>query len=203
VFKVIKGNRLVLASASPRRRDFLESLELNFEVIPAEIDEDALTIDQPGEVVAKLAELKALKVAAELSDDVSVLAADTIVALDGKLFGKPQDREHSIAMLRDLSGKVHQVYGGIALVNRAKELKVVRVVSSDVHFYELDSKLLKSYVDSGEYRDKAGAYGIQGMGQLLVKEIKGSYSNIVGLDLALVVRMLLENNIIELRSSSC
>jgi len=199
MYKLAPNTKLVLASASPRRKDLLESVGLEFEILPAQINEEGVDIKDGAALVRELASLKAKKVATLVSDDSWILAADTIVALDGKIYGKPSDPAQSSIMLHELSGKEHQVYGGYTLINRAKSVSETKVVCSKVSFYQLEPELIKAYVASGEPKDKAGAYGIQGLGQLLVREISGSYSNIVGLDLALVIRMFLQYGIIKLR----
>lgn len=178
---------LVLASGSPRRRELLQGLGLEFEVRPADIDETPFAGEVAGSYVLRLAEGKARAVArpGEL-----VLAADTVVAIDGRLLGKPEDPADARRMLAELSGRAHQVLTGIALCDVDRALLLAQMEVTQVRFAVLDAAEIAWYVDSGEPLDKAGAYAIQGQGAIFVEAIEGSYSNVVGLPLALLYRLL-------------
>lgn len=181
--------RLILASGSPRRQEFLRGLGLEFEVRPADVDEGPLPGEEPSRFVARLALDKARAVAAR-EPEAHILAADTIVVLGSELLGKPQDEAEAVAMLRRLAGRTHEVWTGFALCRGAEPLHQ-QAVRTEVTFTALSDELCRAYVATGEPLDKAGAYGIQGRGGFLVERICGSYSNVVGLPLAEVVSALL------------
>ncbi len=185
---------IVLASASPRRQEILRDAGVRFIVIPANIDESAVDVPaDPGEYVRKVAFAKARTVAQALASDRQlsgriVLGADTCVALDGTIYGKPTSTADATRMLRSLSGRTHLVTTGVALIGpRGTKVFAQRTL---VTLYQLDDALVDAYVRSGEPMDKAGAYGIQGLGALLVSQIAGDYLNVVGLPLARTVREL-------------
>jgi septum formation protein len=179
--------RLILASGSPRRVELLRAAGLAFAVVPAQVDETPLEGETPVAHVLRLARLKADRVAARRPDDV-VLGADTVVTVDGLLLGKPADDAEARAMLERLSARAHEVLTGVA-VARGGEI-ATGVDRTVVHFAQLCEEDLAWYVASGEPRDKAGAYGIQGRASRFVDRIEGSYSNVVGLPVSLVVRLL-------------
>ncbi|MGR8920331.1 MAG: Maf family protein [Gammaproteobacteria bacterium] len=172
---------LVLASRSPRRAEFLRLLGVAFEVVAADVDEGALAGEAPRDYVCRVARLKATTAAARLPGR-PVLAADTTVAIDGELLGKPADAAAAAAMLRRLSGRSHEVFSAVVLKGAGAEH--VAVAGATVEFGTLDAGIIDAYVASGEPLDKAGAYGIQGLGGALVTRISGSYSAVVGLPLA-------------------
>lgn len=174
---------LVLASGSPRRRELLTHLGVPFRVVVPDVDETPHDGEIPAALVRRLAEAKAAGVDASV-----VLAADTVVELDGVVLGKPTDPDDARRMLRSLSGREHAVRTGVA-VRRKRELSI-EVVTTTVRFVELDAAAIDRYVDSGEPVDKAGAYALQGRGGVFVESIAGSPSNVVGLPLATVARML-------------
>jgi septum formation protein len=174
---------LVLASASPRRRELLARLGLTFRVVPADIDETPLPGERPVALVRRLAAAKAAAVAGD-----PVLAADTIVEVDGTILGKPVDADDARVMLRRLSGRAHHVHTGIAV--RSGERVQVDVATTVVTFVPLTPALVDWYVAGGESLDKAGAYAIQGTGGAFVEHVRGSVSNVVGLPLTTVVRLL-------------
>ncbi len=182
---------LVLASASPRRRELLASLGLDFRIDPGSAEEPR---PEPGEVPAdyalRAAKAKALPVAAAHGEAV-ILAADTIVVLDQDILGKPMDTAHAVDMLLRLSGRTHQVVTGCCL--RAPEgVNELFAVSSDVTMRRSNRAELAAYAATGEPLDKAGAYAIQGLGGFLVRRVEGSYTNVVGLPLSRVLERLLE-----------
>lgn len=181
---------MILASQSPRRIELMREAGYDIRVIPADIDETPLPDETPLALVERLARAKAQAVAALPGNaDETVLAADTIVALDGVLLGKPADEAEAKRMLRRLSGRTHQVATGVCIAHGAERRSFVDV--TDVTFFELTDAQIDTYVASGEPRDKAGAYGIQGAdGRLLVERIDGDFYNVVGLPIAKVVRAL-------------
>jgi septum formation protein len=170
--------RIVLASASPRRQQLLAQLGVRFEVRPAALDETPLPDEDARAHVERLAIANATAVAAPA--DV-VLAADTTVELDGRIFGKPTDAAHALDMLRMLRGRTHQVHTGVAVL--AGRVMTSTVVTSGVRLAHLDDEMLAWYVATGESSDKAGGYALQGAGALLVAEIHGSPTNVIGLPL--------------------
>jgi septum formation protein len=186
--------RLVLASGSPRRQEFLRGLGLEFEIRPADVVEEPVPGEEPRRFVERLALDKAQAVAA-LDPAAHILAADTIVVLAGELLGKPRHEEEAISMLMRLGGRTHEVWTGFALC-RGAELLSRQAVRTEVIFAPLSEELCRAYVRTGEPLDKAGAYGIQGQGGFLVERIRGSYSNVVGLPLAEVVSVLLACGVI-------
>lgn len=177
--------KLILASASPRRAALLTEAGISFEVCVADVDERALPGETPGEMVARLAQLKAERVAASHSGRL-VLAADTVVVLDGEALGKPVDADHAKAMLRRLSGRPHEVLTGFCLAGGEGPV-IIRTVSTRVFFRELGDGEIERYVASGIPLDKAGAYGIQADSFCMVSRIEGSYSNVVGLPMTEVL----------------
>ena len=182
--------RLVLASASPRRADLLTAAGYAFEVRPAVVDESARPGEIPAEYVRRLAAWKADAAANPSAADEVVLGADTTVVLDGEILGKPDDDAHAVRMLRRLSGRAHEVLTAVAL--RYGHRRAADVACTVVHFAHLAEEDLAWYVASGEPRDKAGAYGIQGLAARFVERIDGSYPNVVGLPVALVARLIRE-----------
>jgi len=173
---------LILASASPRRQELLRQLGLDFEVIPSSIEERISPGTEPDMAAMKLAESKAVDVAHRVEDGL-VIGADTVVALDDCILGKPKDEEEAREMLERLSGRWHRVFTGIAVINKATLEKVTTCEESRVKFKDINAAEIENYIRTGEPMDKAGAYGIQGKGALLVEKIEGCYYNIVGLPL--------------------
>ena len=171
---------IILASASPRRKELLEQIGCCFRIETADTEEAGREGMTPSELVMKNAHLKAAAVAA-LHPDIPVLGADTVVSLDGNIYGKPRDREHAIEMLTSFSGRAHQVMTGIALAWKGRIWQAYE--TTEVVFAPLSAASITRYVDTGEPADKAGAYGIQGRAAVFVEQIRGSYSNVVGLPL--------------------
>ncbi|MEM7354707.1 MAG: Maf family protein [Acidobacteriota bacterium] len=184
------GRQLVLASGSPRRRELLEGLGVELVIHVADIDESAVPGELPEPYVRRLAESKARTVGAQLDDSQQavVLAADTIVAVDNDLLGKPRDDDDASRMLARLAGREHEVLTGVAVL--ASGGVQIGVERTRVRFAELTTAEIAWYVGSGEPLDKAGAYAIQGLGALFVEAITGNYSNVVGLPLPLTYRLL-------------
>ncbi len=179
--------KIILASNSPRRKELLTQAGVDFEVKSADVEE-ITTKTNPDEVVIELSQLKARAVAKDNAGRV-VLAADTVVACDGKILGKPADENDAFNMLKALSGKSHQVYTGVTIISEDGSIKSF-AECTEVVMYENSDELIHKYVATKEPMDKVGAYGIQGKGAVLVKEIKGDYNNVVGLPLAKVYRVL-------------
>jgi septum formation protein len=184
--------RLVLASASPRRRELLAQAGYAFTVHPAHIPEDPLLHEEPVAYVVRLAREKAETVFRELSSDPSeslvVLGADTTVTLDGQILGKPADAADAARMLRTLSGRTHRVITGVALATEAGTEVAAEVTA--VRFLTLSDAEIDEYVATGEPLDKAGAYAIQGRAAKWIPRVEGCYFNVVGLPLALVSALL-------------
>ncbi|WP_100331724.1 Maf family protein [Bacillus xiapuensis] len=178
---------IILASGSPRRKELLKQMNVPFTVIVSEADESLSAPMPPEETVKALAVLKAEAVAKNHENSI-VIGADTIVALDGNILGKPKDRRDAERMLVQLSGREHSVYTGVAMV-KGKQ-KHVFYQKTNVTFWELSHEEIAAYLDSGEPFDKAGAYGIQGLGAAFVKHISGDYFSVVGLPIASVYRQL-------------
>lgn len=178
---------VILASASPRRRELLELAGIPFEICPSDAEELADSYLSPAELVIENASRKALSVS-EARPGKTVLGADTVVCINGRILGKPHDRADAADMLRLLSGKTHQVYTGVSVTDG--ETILSEAVCTDVTFFPLSDGLIERYLNTGEYRDKAGAYGIQGHGCVLVEKLNGDYFNVMGLPIARVFRIL-------------
>ncbi|WP_295633695.1 nucleoside triphosphate pyrophosphatase [uncultured Intestinimonas sp.] len=179
---------LILASGSPRRRQLLEQIGLTFVVRSSDVDESVSPGLTPAQVVESLSARKGEAVAAEAAPGDLVLSADTVVALDGAILGKPRDRAEAEAMLTALSGRTHQVYTGVTLLQDGRRLTEHEVTA--VTFRPLSPGEIAAYVSTGEPMDKAGAYGIQGLGALLVERLEGDYFNVMGLPLCRLGEML-------------
>ncbi len=182
--------RLILASASPRRAELLAAAGYSFEVRAVDIDERSLPDELPADYVQRLAAGKSLRALEEVNmgDGYIVLGADTAVVLGGQILGKPRDAEDAARMLRVLSGRTHQVFTGVSGRSAAATLTLVEETA--VTFVRLTEEQIAWYVASGEGGDKAGGYGIQGLASRFVPRIQGSYSNVVGLPVAAVDRLI-------------
>lgn len=180
-------NKIILASASPRRKELLETAGAEFEIIVADVDESVPEGTKPEDAAIMTAEKKALAVAESHKDSV-VIGADTIVVAGEKILGKPTDKTDACRMLSMLSGVEHKVITGVCLACEDKKITFAQV--SKVKFYDLTDDEINAYVETGEPMDKAGAYGIQGKGCVLVEKIEGDYFNIVGLPVARVMKEL-------------
>lgn len=180
------SKRVILASNSPRRKELLKKIADDFDVVSPDVDEsiDNIKIE---EIPAKLAQRKANAVFKN-NQDCIVIGADTVVILDNELMGKPKDKEDARRMLMNLSGKTHKVITGCAIISSENEVHFS--VVTEVTFFMLSAKEIEDYVNSGEPLDKAGAYGIQGLGYSLVEKINGDYNNVVGLPISLLNKKL-------------
>lgn len=186
--------RIILASSSPRRASYLRALGFRFRRTVPSVDETRLARESPRKYVERLALAKATAVAKKYPADW-VLGGDTTVVLDGQVLGKPQDAPDAERMLRSLSGRSHQVLSGLALVNRATRDARSAVATTTVWFRELTPEEIRWYLDTGEALDKAGAYGIQGKGGILVERIEGSFSNVVGFPVETFYRLWRESRL--------
>lgn len=183
-------NKLVLASQSPRRKELLKLISDEFIVHPDNSPENADKTLSPHEYVSVLSMEKCMNVAEKFEEDAVVIGADTVVTAEGRILGKPSSEENAVSMLKALSGKVHSVYTGVTVMCRAQSKVITFYEKTDVHFYELTDAEINSYVATKEPMDKAGAYGIQERGALFVKKVDGDYSNVVGLPVARLARIL-------------
>ena len=192
---------IVLASRSPRRQALLSLLGLSFYVLPSKIKEPPPASGQcPEEYATYLANLKAEDVCQRRSDCL-ILAADTIVVLKGQILGKPRTEDHALEMLQNLSGQTHEVITGVTLLCKQKQINISFTCKSSVTIAKFPENVLKGYIQTGEPMDKAGAYGIQGVGAFLVQKICGSYTNVVGLPLTELLKYLKQTGAIELASN--
>ena len=184
---------IVLASGSPRRRDLLEKLGWSIRVVVPEVDERPLPSESPEKLCMRLAGAKAAKVAQTdpyNGESIPIVAADTIVVVDGDVLGKPADESESLVMLKRLRGRAHEVLTGISVIWKGKSLSTME--RTVVNFRPLDDSAVQAYAATGEGADKAGAYAIQGKGSLLVASIEGDYFNVVGLPLCRLSSMFEE-----------
>ncbi|OUN05450.1 septum formation inhibitor Maf [Flavonifractor sp. An92] len=180
---------IILASQSPRRRELLERMGLTgFQVISPDVDENLGEELPPAELVSRLSRRKAQAVAAKAGQDALVIAADTVVALEGTILGKPADELAAFRMLSALSGARHQVYTGVTVLRGEEAYTEYEV--TDVTFRELSEGEIEDYIRTGEPMDKAGAYGIQGYGALFIEGIQGDYYNVMGLPVCRLGRLL-------------
>jgi septum formation protein len=178
--------QIILASGSPRRRELLKGLGLEFQVIPADIDETLLTSESPQSLVERLSITKA-KAITKSYPDALVIAADTTVALGNQVLEKPKDREENKLFIERLQGRKHDVFTGHALMYKGRLESIVK--RSEVHFRPLGNEEINAYVATGEGLDKAGGYGIQGRGAALIPHIVGCYFNVMGMSVAAVVEL--------------
>ena len=181
------SGKLILASASPRRKELLALAGFEFDVVTSSVDEIIDPELKPHELVVSLASQKAKAVASKHTDK-TVIGADTVVVLDGKVLGKPKNEQDAVDMLKALSGNIHEVYTGVYLVNGGKEKGFYECTK--VKFCTLSDEQISAYVATGEPMDKAGSYGIQGKGCMLVEGIEGDYFNVVGFPVSRFCREL-------------
>jgi len=195
--KPVNGPGLILASQSPRRRYLLEQAGIEFSVIPSSFDENSVKPSSPDVYVRQLAESKARDISEQYADSW-VIGADTIVFIDSNILGKPDSRVEARSMLERLSGKTHQVLTGYCICCHRIGRLFSDVVKTEVRFKKLTAREIDWYINSGEPFDKAGAYGIQGIGTFLVRRINGSYTNVVGLPVCEIMDFLIREKIIAL-----
>ena len=183
----------ILASASPRRKELLSLITEDFTVQVSDIEEKTDPSLSPEETVRELARQKGEAVFSHFPDD-TVISADTVVVLDGKILGKPKNDEDAFSMLSSLSGRSHFVYTGVFIAGKSTKISFCQ--KTEVTFFSLSDKEILDYIATGEPADKAGAYGIQGKGSVLVSGITGDYFNVVGLPISQLNRALKENNLL-------
>lgn len=186
---------IILASGSPRRRAYLKDLGLSFSVSVADIEEKILSDEKPDTYIERLAYAKAGNIA-ESNPNEWIVAADTVVCFNNMVLEKPIDKEDAVLMLLRLSGQEHVVKTSVCLFNKERSVADICSVSTRVLFWKFPEDVARAYVQTGEPLDKAGSYGIQGKGSFLVREIHGSYSNVVGLPLCEFIEMLRHRQLI-------
>ncbi len=194
---LVQYKHIVLASGSPRRKDYLEKYNLNFEIIIGNIDESVIPGEEPESFARRMALEKANAVIPECTADAVVIAADTIVVFQGEILGKPASQGDVLPMLKKLNGNTHEVITSYQVVDKSTNEEINRSVSTEVRFNQLSDELLSAYSQSREPLDKAGAYSIQGLGTILVESIKGSYNNVVGLPIEVLLRDLVAMQVID------
>ncbi|MCX5849745.1 MAG: Maf family protein [Deltaproteobacteria bacterium] len=177
---------LILASASPRRLEILQSAGLKFKIIPAHVNENYLTGESPQQHVRRLSGDKAMVIAGKYPESL-VLGADTIVVIDDLILGKPENKAQARKMLRKLSGREHKVFTGFTIAHAAAEIYKTKVVQSAVRFKTISPIEMEWYLACDEPYDKAGGYAVQGKGAFFIKSIRGSYTNVIGLPLCEVM----------------
>ncbi|MBC2580619.1 Maf-like protein [Clostridium sp. DJ247] len=185
--------KIILASASSRRQELLKRLTEEFSIIISNFDESSVNFNGDcGSYVEELALGKAKDVSYRVEGKSIIIGCDTVVSFKGRVLGKPKDKDEAFTMLKALSGNVHQVYSGIAVINKLTGRIIKDFVCTDVKFDILSDNQIEKYIEKEEYSDKAGAYGIQGYGGVFVEEIRGCYYNVVGLPLNKLLKMLKE-----------
>lgn len=194
--------KIILASASPRRKELLKQIGISFKTMPS-IKEEKITKNTPEEIVEELSYQKAVDICGQLGDsmneDFVVIGADTIVSIWGEVMGKPEDKEDACGMLSKLQGKSHQVYTGVTLAWKYKDTPAMFHTfheCSDVTVYPMTEEEIRSYVNSGEPMDKAGAYAVQGKFAAYIQGICGDYNNIVGLPIGRVYQEMKQRNLL-------
>lgn len=185
--------KIYLASKSPRRREILETMDMSFELVSGDCEEIVNEWERPDQVVMSIALQKGLSAALKFNNGELIISADTIVVSEGKILGKPSDPEDAKEMLRQLSGKTHQVMTAFSIIRAGQHMKIVDYTVTEVTFKVIDDAFIQWYIDSGEPFDKAGAYGIQGKGALMVERINGDYLNVVGFPISKIVDTLKEH----------
>jgi len=195
MFQVKDENAIVLASESVRRVDILRTLGISFSIIPPDIDERRKRDETIRDYVLRIAHEKAKEVGTHFPDKW-VIGADTIVVHKGKVLGKPKSEEEAMEMLTALRGKWHKVLTGFCILNMSKQTSYEDVVETKVFIKDLTDKEIRRYIKTSEPFDKAGSYAVQGKGGFMVKEIKGSYSNVVGLPICEITDILLSLGIL-------
>ncbi|GAA0177359.1 Maf-like protein [Clostridium sediminicola] len=183
--------KIILASASDRRKELLSRIIEDFDIIFSEFNEDSVDFKGDiGQYTIELAKGKALDVLEKAKDNSIIIGCDTIVAINNKLLGKPKDEDEALYMLRMLSGKTHQVYSGLAIINSSTKEIYTDYACTDITFSELSDRDILRYIKSGDPMDKAGAYGIQGIAGVFVEKINGCYYSVVGLPINKLNKLL-------------
>lgn len=182
--------RIILASASPRRKELLEKIGLKFEIIPSNYDEKLADDNFTYEKIENLALNKGLDVAKNIKDDAIIISADTVVVLDNKILGKPHSKEEAFNMISGLSGKTHEVITAIAMLDNKNNKQLIHSVTTKVTFRQISKEEIEKYVSTKEPYDKAGAYAAQGIAAIFVEKIEGCFNNVVGISSFEVNKML-------------
>ena len=196
MMKLADKQRLILASGSPRRKELLEGLGLTFEIMVTNPDESLVVGDSAIQMVQSLALRKAWAVG-DKERSAWTIGADTTVVIDGEILGKPETEADAVAMLSKLSGATHEVVGAFCVINPARAVEVCEVHRTKVTMMMLDAKTIQRYVKTGEPMDKAGSYAVQGVGASFISTVEGSYSNVVGLNIAALVATLRRLGVVE------
>jgi len=186
------NKKIILASASPRRKELLKTIGLDFEVIASDFEENTENKPFSPELIENIAYGKALDVAQKITQNAIIIGADTVVAINNEILGKPKNDEDAFNMLKKLEGKTHQVVSAIAIIDTETQKTLKDSVISDVVFRHVCDEEIKSYIKTEEPADKAGAYAIQGLAGMFVQSINGCYSNIVGISVFKTAQMLKE-----------
>jgi len=184
------NSRIILASSSPRRKELLQSVGIKLEVIAPSSDESLLPNENPKDHALRLASEKAISVSKNLEGDILVIGADTIVVIEDEILGKPANEEDARIILSRISGRAHNVLTAFSIAQPKNEILHSEVVDTRVRVKTLEPEEIEGYIKTGEPMDKAGAYGIQGIGAFMIKGIEGSYTNVVGLPLFEVLEAL-------------
>jgi len=184
------NSRIILASTSPRRKELLQSVGIQFEIVAPSSDESLLGSENPKVYVLRLASEKALSVSLNLEGNFLVIGADTIVVVDNEILGKPSNEEEARAMLSKISGREHNVLTAFCIAQPKNNVLHSEVVDTKVRVKTLEPQEIQGYIKTGEPMDKAGAYGIQGIGAFMIRGISGSYTNVVGLPIVEVLEAL-------------
>ncbi len=186
--------KIILGSRSPRRRELFKILSLPFVTEESDYEEDLTKKLTPKKLAVTMSQGKARAVAKNKKDAI-VIAADTLIAFQNKILGKPRSRKHAFAMLSKMSGRVHSVITGYTIIDTKTKKNLSKAIETKVYFRKLKPQEIKNYIKTDQPLDKAGAYGIQGLGQLLIQKIEGDYSNVVGLPLSSLVQSLEKFNV--------
>ena len=192
----MNNKKIILASASPRRRDLLSQMGLKFDVIPSNVDENIDNKAFSKELIENLALEKALDVKNKINYPAIIIGSDTVVVTNNEILGKPKDKTDALRMLQLLSGKTHQVISAIAIVDSEEDKTLVDSVVSEVTFKPLSDSEINNYIETQEPMDKAGAYAIQGLAGIFIVSICGCYSNIVGISVYKLAQMLKQLGVI-------
>ncbi len=184
--------KLILASASPRRKELLSKIGLTFEVIPSSYEENLPDDNFSHEKIEALALNKGKEVAERITENAIIISADTVVVLDGKILGKPHSKEEAFEMISKLSGKVHEVITSIAMIDLEQKKTLINSCTTKVFFRKIEKEEIEKYIATDEPYDKAGAYAAQGLAAIFIEKIEGCFNNVVGISVYEVARMLKE-----------
>lgn len=179
-YEVVSLTRIILASKSPRRKEILESIGLRFTTAISNIDEESFRVSTPEELVKVLSREKALNVSESFNEDSLVIGSDTVVVYNKKILGKPKNQQKAKEMLQMLSGKKHTVFTGLALIDTIHNREYISYSCTDVYMRSFNEQIVESYIKTNEPMDKAGAYGIQGIGSILIDKIVGDFYTVMG-----------------------